>query len=99
MGMGAAKPGSTVPPQGGKGGVQPTQPQSPYTPIGAQGGKGGVQQPVRPQVPAQGGKAPVPMGGFMGGPGQLPPGVQMPTGLPAPQVQQLAPAQVPAQGG
>ena len=78
MGMGAMKPGSTVPPQGGKGGVQPTQPQSPYTPIGAQGGKGGVQQPGRnplygtdadpraprvypqqPQVPAQGGKAPL----------------------------------------
>jgi hypothetical protein len=35
MGMGAPKQGSTLPPQGGK---------------------GGVQQPVRPQVPAPGGK-------------------------------------------
>ena len=49
--MGARRPGSTVPPQGGKGGVRPTQPgfpqqpQTPYTPIGTQ-----------PQVPAQGGK-------------------------------------------
>jgi len=84
--MGAAKPGSTfqptVPPQGGKGGGrQPVQPQVP-----AQGGKGGIQQPVQPQSPytpigAQGGK------GNM----SLPPGVQMPIGLP--------PSQVPAQGG
>ena len=84
--MGAAKPGSTfqptVPPQGGKGGGrQPVQPQVP-----AQGGKGGIQQPVQPQSPytpigAQGGKGDMP----------LPPGVQMPIGLP--------PSQVPAQGG
>jgi hypothetical protein len=54
--MGAPKPGSTLPPQGGKGGVQqPVRPQSPYTPIGAQGGKGG-RVPIQPQVPAQGGK-------------------------------------------
>lgn len=108
MAMGAA----STPAQGGKGVAQtvkpgitntPTQPQSPYTPIGAQGGKGGVQQPGQPpymptglppaqvqpamqpsafngpmgvrgndqppmpvmptqQVPAQGGKAPVPFG-------------------------------------
>lgn len=53
MGMAAAK----TPAQGGKGvaptvkpGITntPTQPQSPYTPIGAQGGKGGVQQPGQP---------------------------------------------------
>jgi len=37
MAMGAPKPGSTLPPQGGKGGVQPQVPP--------QGGKGGVQQP------------------------------------------------------
>ena len=57
--MGAARPGSTLPPQGGKSGVQrptlppqgakgggapmPPQPQSPYTPIGSQ-----------PQMPPQG---------------------------------------------
>jgi hypothetical protein len=82
MGMGAPKQGSTLPPQGGKGGVQqPVRPQVP-----AQGGKGGVQQPVQPQSPytpigAQGGKGNMP----------LPPGVQMPIGLP--------PSQVPAQGG
>jgi hypothetical protein len=69
MSMGAPKPGSTF---------QPTPPQ---------GGKGGVQ-PTQPQSPytpigAQGGKAPVPMGGFMGG-----------GGYPA-----MQPTQVPAQGG
>lgn len=69
----APKPGSTyqpqVPAQGGKGGaagpnvvqptIQPTQPQSPYTPIGAQGGKSSSApvQPTQPQVPAQGGKS------------------------------------------
>jgi hypothetical protein len=53
MGAGARRPGSTVPPQGGKGGVQ--QPVQPTVP--AQGGKGGVGP--TPQVPPQGGKTPV----------------------------------------
>jgi hypothetical protein len=83
--MGAAKPGSTLPPQGGmppqggKGGGRPM-------PMPPQGGKGGVQQPgfpQQPQVPAQGGKAPLPRGV-----GDV---------FPTPQVQQ--PGQVPAQGG
>jgi hypothetical protein len=97
----APRPGSTLPPQGGKGGGrQPTVP--------AQGGKGTVQQPGQPQVPmaggkapgvvqpgqspytpiglppsqvpAQGGKAPIPMGGMLGGGNPMQP-------------------QVPAQGG
>ena len=97
----APRPGSTLPPQGGKGGGrQPTVP--------AQGGKGTVQQPDQPQVPmaggkapgvvqpgqspytpiglppsqvpAQGGKAPIPMGGMLGGGNPMQP-------------------QVPAQGG
>jgi hypothetical protein len=85
MGMGAPKPGSTfqsTPPQGGKGGGKPMQ----------------------PQVPSQGGKAPVPMGGMLGGGGNpMQPGVPMqpqvqqpyrPIGLPPSQ-----PTQVPAQGG
>jgi hypothetical protein len=50
MGMGAPKPGSTLPPQGGKGGVQPpVQPQVPPTLASA---KGQPQvPPVQPQVP------------------------------------------------
>ena len=47
MGMGAPKPGSTLPPQGGKGGVQqPVQPQVP-----AQGGKGNMPLPAHYQSP------------------------------------------------
>ena len=45
MGMGATKPGSTLPPQGGKGGGRPMPPQVP-----AQGGKGTVQPPPGQQV-------------------------------------------------
>jgi hypothetical protein len=78
-----------MPPQGGKGTVQqPVQPQVPMAGGKAPGVVQPGQSPYTPiglppsQVPAQGGKAPVPMGGFMGGPGQ---------------VQQ--PGQVPAQGG
>lgn len=102
MGMGAPKQGSTLPPQGGKGGGrQPTVP--------AQGGKGGVQQPVRPQVPAPGGKTAAPGTVFNPNnpnnvpmPGGKAPGAVQPT---QPQVQQpyrpigLPPGQVPAQGG
>lgn len=83
--MGAPKPGSTLPPQGGK---------------------GGVQQPVQPQVPAQGGKTPVPMGGMLGGGGQpqpqsylqqmTQPGQNIYSGLGVPLSTQ---PQVPAQGG
>ena len=57
MGMGAPKQGSTLPPQGGKGGVRPTQPGFPQQPgqVPPQGGKGAVQ-PGQSQVPPQGGK-------------------------------------------
>jgi hypothetical protein len=73
MGMGAAKPGSTLPPQGGKGGVQrPNRPGQPQVPFQGKGQPGQPQvqppytpigyPPVQPQVPAQGGKAPLPTG-------------------------------------
>ena len=51
MGFGAAKPGSTLPPQGGKGGVQPQTPTGYYGPI-----RPSMNQPA--QVPPQGGKFP-----------------------------------------
>ena len=78
------RPGSTVPPQGGKGGVRPTQPgspqqpQTPYTPIGTQ-----------PQVPAQGGKGPITLPPGVGDAFPTPPGGGYPPMQPT----------VPAQGG
>jgi hypothetical protein len=92
--MGAMKPGSTLPPQGGKGGVQ--QPIRPQVPMAGGKAPGAVQPgqppympigypPVQPQVPAQGGKGPI----------TLPRGVG--DVFPTPQVQQ--PGQVPPQGG
>ena len=112
--MGAPKPGSTfqpTPAQGGKGGGKPMQPQQPGQ-VPAQGGKGAVQPPgTYPGMPLtpnpsspyyfpngpepsaqalnQGKGQGVPMGGMLGGGGNP---MQ-------PQVQQLAPGQVPAQGG
>lgn len=70
--MGAAKPGSTLPPQGGKGGVQQPGVQQPGFPqqsqVPAQGGglgMGGVagkgNAPVQPTVPPQGGKGNMPL--------------------------------------
>jgi len=76
MGMGAAKPGSTLPPQGGKGGVQ--QPNRPGQ-VPLQGGKpaapGTIFNPRNPRnIPMPGGKGggtiypkPVPSQGGKGG--------------------------------
>jgi hypothetical protein len=86
---GAAKPGSTLPPQGGKGGVQsprPTlAPPGQGSTLPPQGGKGGVQPG---QVPPRtlGGYSPADIDRLMAN--------QVPA-----QVQQPAPGQVPAQGG
>jgi len=86
---GAAKPGSTLPPQGGKGGVQsprPTlAPPGQGSTLPPQGGKGGAQPG---QVPPRtlGGYSPADIDRLMAN--------QVPA-----QVQQPAPGQVPAQGG
>ena len=99
--MGAPKPGSTFQPQGNRGGGRGRNDNMP-----AQGGKGGGKpMPLTPnpsspyyfpngpepsaQALNQGKGQGVPMGGMLGGGGN-------PT---QPQVQQLAPGQVPAQGG
>jgi hypothetical protein len=86
---GAAKPGSTLPPQGGKGGVQSPRPALAPPGQGStlppQGGKGGAQPG---QVPPRtlGGYSPADIDRLMAN--------QVPA-----QVQQPAPGQVPAQGG
>ena len=109
MGMGAAKPGSTLPPQGGKGGVQ--------QPVPPQGGKGGVRPPnTYPGMPLtpnpsspfyfpngpeasaqalnQGKGQGVPMGGMLGGGGNpMQPQRDLGYGNPPPR------PTVPAQGG
>ncbi len=111
----APRPGSTLPPQGGKGGGRPMPPQ---------GGKGTVQQPGQPQVPmaggkapgvvqpgqspytpigyppsqvpAQGGKAPVPMGGMLGGGGNPMQPQQPSTGNPQGLSIQASPQPMPS---
>ena len=97
MGMGAAKPGSTLPPQGGKGGGRPMPPQVP-----AQGGK--APPPLEAIY-----DPPQPGGGY---PPMQPPGLQVigygspPQGKALPDYNIYGPANppsntgiVPAQGG
>jgi len=106
MGMGAPKPGSTLPPQGGKGGVQ--QPVQPQVPARREGlgqmfpnytfPRGPSNQPtprpqVQPPTPAPGGKTAAP--GTIFNPNN-PNNVPMPGGKGAVQPGQ---PQVPAQGG
>jgi hypothetical protein len=102
-----------MPPQGGKGGGRPMQPKYPQQPgqVPPQGGKAppppGVQMPIglppsQPGFPQRdfgyGNQLP-PQGGKGGAPSNVPNYAQPYVNALTPQVQQLAPGQVPAQGG
>jgi len=94
---GAAKPGSTLPPQGGKGGVQSPRPTLAPAQGASMPAQGGKAQPSN-TLPAPGQAATVPAQG-KGAPSNVPGYAQPYIGALPPQVQQPAPGQLPPQGG
>jgi len=108
------KGGRPMPAQGGKGLSQTLPPPGQGSTMPAQGGKGQnfgpnvfpAPQVQQPQIPAQGGKAPLTqeqiaaLGPVINNRPMLPPGVQMPVGLPArPISPQVMPANMAPQQG